>query len=338
MRLARYSKSVRSYFSTLIIPDPNKTGSEISSLLKASTYFKEPVDILHLGKSSKRLSDFYEHDCKHDSIKNIHVSEHESFSEHQYEMSSIFIQNFVSKHKYKTVLMGNSAISKELLPRLAPLFQSQPATDVTTIETSNTFKRPIYAGNAVATFEFTSDVRFIGIRLTSFPAENYKEGQSNTSKLVTIKTGDYLDLNLKPKLEILDNKIQKSERPELSKAKVVISGGRGLKSGENFELLNKLSENFKNCAIGASRAAVDAGFVSNDLQVGQTGKIVAPDLYIAVGISGAIQHLAGIKDSKVIVAINNNSDAPIFQVANYGIVGDLFKVVPELTEKLAKLK
>lgn len=328
------SRFLRAKFSTLIVADPNKPSADINALLTAAIQLKQKTDILQLGKNIQTLSDFYKNNAKNEFINSIFLAEHSNFDAYEYETSSAFISSFLSKNKYKNVLMGNSTMAKEILPRLSAQYLTQAVTDVISIESPEVFKRPIYAGNAIATVSTNADVKFIGIRLTNFDKTTNDNAFANESKLKTLKCEDYLQLDFKKLIEIVETKIQKSERPELVKAKVIISGGRALKSAENFEMLYKLSEKFPNCAIGASRAAVDAGYVPNDLQIGQTGKIVAPDLYIAIGISGAIQHVAGMKDSKVIVAINNNEDAPIFQVANYGLVGDLFKIIPELTSKL----
>ena len=225
---------------------------------------------------------------------------------------------------YETVLIPATTFGKNILPRLADKLDVQPITDVVEVVAHDTFVRPIYAGNAIATVQSLDSKKVITVRSTGFDAVA-TDGNAEVVKLDLVTDAG--------NSSHVSDELTESERPDLGAASVIISGGRGMQNGDNFKLLEGIADKL-GAAIGASRAAVDAGFVPNDMQVGQTGKIVAPDLYIAVGISGAIQHLAGMKDSKIIVAINKDPEAPIFQVADYGIVADLFDALPELESKL----
>ena len=238
------------------------------------------------------------------------------------DMSSIVIS---IANNYKYIMAPATTFGKNLMPRISAKLDCQQISDIISVESDDTFKRPIYAGSCIATVKSLDEIKVITVRSTAFdPVETSNSG----IEIDTLDASDSSNIS-----EFVSEEIAKSDRPELTAANIVISGGRGMQSGDNFHLLDSIADKL-GAAVGASRAAVDAGFVPNDYQVGQTGKIVAPDLYIAVGISGAIQHLAGMKDSKTIVAINKDEDAPIFQVADYGLVSDLFETLPELDSKL----
>lgn len=255
-------------------------------------------------------------------VKKVLVAEAAHYAHGLAEPLAILLQSMSGD--YDHIVFSAGTFGRNVLPRLAGLLGLAAVTDVTEVKDGKTFVRPIYAGNAMATVKVDADKILLTVRATSF-APIGKQAAATIDKVAAAA-----DPGLSRFIKLEKSK---SDRPELTSAKIVISGGRGLASGDNFKLLEALADKL-GAAMGASRAAVDAGFVPNDWQVGQTGKIVAPDLYIAVGISGAIQHLAGIKDAKVIVAINKDEEAPIFQVATYGLVADLFRALPEMTEKL----
>lgn len=262
--------------------------------------------------------------AKISGVAKVLVADDAAYAHHLAEPMAALIISVAGQ--YSHILQAATAAGKNVLPRVAALLDVQPISDISDVMDADTFVRPIYAGNALATVKSADAKKVLTVRASSFdpvPAEGGSAAVENVAAAANEGKSSYVG-----------EEISKSERPELTAARVIISGGRGMQNGENFtKLIDPIADKL-GAAVGASRAAVDAGYVPNDYQVGQTGKIVAPDLYIAVGISGAIQHLAGMKDSKVIVAINKDEDAPIFQVADYGLVGDLFTVLPELEKAL----
>lgn len=261
--------------------------------------------------------------AKIDGVVKVLVADDAAYDHEIAENMSTLVVSLASD--YTHVLAPATANGRNFMPRIAALLDVAQISDIIKVVSADTFVRPIYAGNALATVQSSDATKVITVRTTGFDPVATEGGSAAIESVAS--AGD------SGKSSLISEELSKSERPELTSAKVIISGGRGMGNGENFQLLEKVADKL-GAAIGASRAAVDAGYVPNDLQVGQTGKIVAPELYIAVGISGAIQHLAGMKDSKVIVAINKDEEAPIFQVADYGLVADLFDAVPELEKEL----
>ncbi|OLO05643.1 electron transfer flavoprotein subunit alpha/FixB family protein [Salinicola socius] len=277
------------------------------------------VDVLIAGENVAGVA---EAAARLDGVSRVRVADNAAYAHQLAEpLADLLVQ---LAEDYSQVLAAASTDGKNVLPRVAALKDVSQISEILSVESADTFKRPIYAGNAIATVQSSDSLKVITVRTTAFDAV----GESGTATIEALAFVADSDLS-----RFIGEELAHNERPELSGARVVISGGRGMGNGDNFKLLNGIADKL-GAAVGASRAAVDAGYVPNDMQVGQTGKIVAPDLYIAVGISGAIQHLAGMKDSKVIVAINKDDDAPIFQVADYGLVGDLFEILPELEQKL----
>ena len=258
-------------------------------------------------------------------VAKVLLADNAAFAHQLPENLAPLIAQLAATNGYSHVLAPATSNGKNILPRVAAQLDVDQISEIIAVESADTFKRPIYAGNAIATVQSSASVKVITVRSTGFDPVVGKGGSAAVEAVVI--GGDA------GKSAFVGEELAKSDRPELTAAKIVVSGGRGMQNGDNFKYLYALADKL-GAAVGASRAAVDAGFVPNDMQVGQTGKIVAPQLYIAVGISGAIQHLAGMKDSKVIVAINKDEEAPIFQVADYGLVADLFEAVPELTSEL----
>lgn len=312
--------------STLVVAEHNNdklTPITLNAITAASKLGGE-VSCLVAGTDCAKVA---EEISKVQGVKKVLVAQHDCYKGGLPEELTPLILATQNQFNFTHICAGASAFGKNLLPRVAAKLDVAPVSDIIEIKAPDTFVRTIYAGNALSTVKCNEPIKVFTVRGTSFEAAA-TDGGSATSEAVDASSSVGVS-------EWLEQNLTKSDRPELTSAKVVVSGGRGLKSGDNFKLLYDLADKL-NAAVGASRAAVDAGYVPNDMQVGQTGKIVAPELYIAVGISGAIQHLAGMKDSKTIVAINKDPEAPIFQVADYGLVADLFKAVPEMTDSLSK--
>ena len=306
---------------TLVIAehDNGALKPETSKTINAAVKIGFPVDVLIAGNSLSAMSSQV---ASIDGVANVLVADN-SVYEHQLAESMTDLVLSLSD-TYSHIVASATTTGKNFMPRVAALLDVAQISEIIAVVDADTFKRPIYAGNAIATVKSLDSKKVITVRASSFDLQ----GEQSAAAITSIDTVSDSQLSSFVSVEKTE-----SERPELTAATVVISGGRGMQNGENFALLNGIADKL-GAAIGASRAAVDAGFVPNDMQVGQTGKIVAPNLYIAVGISGAIQHLAGMKDSKVIVAINKDPDAPIFQVADYGLVADLFEVLPQLESAL----
>jgi electron transfer flavoprotein alpha subunit len=278
------------------------------------------VTVLVVGKDCRGAAEAV---AKVEGVKKVLLCDAPQYEGSAAENIAALVVNMAKQ--YSHIVAPASASGKNIAPRIAALLDVQQVSDISAVQSADTFVRPTYAGNVMTTVQSSDSIKVITVRGTAFdPAGD----QDSAAPIETLEPGPDLGLT-----QFKGAEIQKSERPELTAARIVVSGGRGMGSAENFKILEELADKL-GAAVGASRAAVDSGFRPNDFQVGQTGKIVAPELYIAVGISGAIQHLAGMKDSKVIVAINKDAEAPIFSVANYWLVEDLFKAVPELTKEL----
>ena len=279
---------------------------------------------IHLLVAGEGLDDVVTQAAKITNVTKILKADGSQYKDHLAENMASLLVSLVSRERYTQILAPATTTGKDFLPRAAALLDVQQLSDVLSVESADTFIHPIYAGNALETVQMRDEIKLLTIRGTAFDkAEN---GGSATVEDVELTADTGLST-------FISRQVTESDRPDLTSANIVVSGGRGIGSADNFALIDALADKL-GAAVGASRAAVDAGYVPNDYQVGQTGKVVAPDLYIAVGISGAIQHLAGMKDSKIIVAINKDENAPIFDIADYGLVADLFDAVPELTSAL----
>lgn len=307
--------------AVLLLAEVNNGELAMDATAKAVTAAKQlgDVTVLAAGGSAAAAG---EAAAKIDGVSNVLVAEDPSLGHRLAETTAALIVSLADG--YEHIVAPATTDAKNVMPRVAALLDVMVISDASGVVDGSTFERPIYAGNAIQTVKSNDAKKVITFRTASFDAA----GEGGSAPVETVSVGENPGLS-----EWVEDKVAESDRPELTSAGVVVSGGRGVGSEEDFKLIEALADKL-GAAVGASRAAVDSGYAPNDWQVGQTGKVVAPDLYIAVGISGAIQHLAGMKDSKIIVAINKDEEAPIFQVADYGLVADLFQAVPELTEKL----
>ena len=303
---------------TLVIAEHDNASLKAATLnaVAAASALGGDVDILVAGAGCNGVADAA---AQVPGVSKVICADNAAYEHQLAENVSLLVAELGAD--YDNLLAPSTANGKNIMPRVAALLDVGQISDILAVESADTFKRPIYAGNVIATVQSADPKKVITVRTTAFDAVAAEGGNATVEACSAAHDAGVS--------QFIREEVAESDRPELTSASVVISGGRGMQNGDNFSLLEGIADKL-NAAIGASRAAVDAGFVPNDYQVGQTGKIVAPDLYIAVGISGAIQHLAGMKDSKVIVAINKDEDAPIFQVADYGLVADLFEALPEL--------
>jgi electron transfer flavoprotein alpha subunit len=309
---------------TLIIAEHDNHHLKATTLaaIAAAEKLSQPIEVIVIGANCQAVATQLQ---TLKPVTKVIVADNAVYQHQLAENVALVLQALAKS--YSHIIVPASTFGKDLLPRVAGLLQVNMASDVTEIIDSKTVIRPIYAGNALAKIVLNDSIKLVSVRSSAFSSDI-----ATKTELAPIESCDLVFSADKTKF--ISRQETKSARPELGQAKIVISGGRGLQNKENFALIEQLADKL-NAAVGASRAAVDAGFVPNDYQVGQTGKIVAPELYIAIGISGAIQHLAGMKDSRVIVAINKDPEAPIFQIADYGLVGDLFTIIPELLTKLS---
>lgn len=324
-KTSRIGSILKCFKSTLVVVEHDNANIlpiSLNAITAANQIPKnEKVTCLVLGTDCAKVT---ENVAKVKGVNSVLVADNVVFKGFMPEVLAPFVVEIQKKHSFTHIAMGSSAFGKNLAPRVAAFLDVQPLSDIIGMEDESTFIRTIYAGNAIQTVKALDNVKVFTARGTSFQPASAEGSSAEVviaeEAIVENRTSHFISQEL-----------AKSDRPALTAAKVVVSGGRGLQNGENFKILYEMADTMKG-AVGASRAAVDAGFVPNDMQIGQTGKIVAPDLYIAVGLSGAIQHLAGMKDSKTIAAINKDPEAPIFQVADLGLIADLFKAVPEFNK------
>ena len=311
--------------SVLVLAEHNNIDIKSSTLntISAASQIDQEIHVLVTGYQCEELANKV---SKCEKVSKVFFADNEKLKNHIAENIEPLVISLADN--YSHIIAPATTFGKNIFPRIAVKLDIAQVSDVIKIISEDTFMRPIYAGNAIATVKSNDKTKIVTIRPTSFDPVETSGGKEIVENIT------FNDENIN--VEFVDREESQSERPELSTARIVISGGRGLQSAENFKLINEIADKL-NAAVGASRAAVDAGYVSNDYQVGQTGKVVVPDLYIAIGISGAIQHLAGMKESKVIVAINKDEEAPIFNVADYGLNADLFEVLPQLSSELDKL-
>lgn len=325
----------KNYASTLAFIESSKDGSvsrSSLSLLAAAQKLSNPITAVITGSKAEKTAEALKSSYSCSNLEKLVIFEDSKLDTCLPEQLTPLLVKLLKGGDYSHFVVSNSSVGKSVLPRVGALLDVQPVCEVTVIKDPKTFIRPIYAGNIISTIECQAEKKLLSIRASAFPP--IAEGSMDSVTIEKRTDIPPCDLNVTWVKTILT----KSERPELTSAQNVVIGGRALKDKETFEKLLSPLADVLHAAIGATRASVDNGLCDNSLQIGQTGKVVAPNLYIAIGVSGAVQHLAGMKDSKVIVAINNDPDAPIFNAADYGLQGDLYKIVPELTEKLGKYK
>eukprot|EP00741_Cyanophora_paradoxa_P002379 tig00000076_g2304.t1 len=325
-RLVRYL-SASGKVKTLVIAEHNNKALKPSTLntISAAKALGGEVAVLVAGSGCKSVADAA---AKVEGVSKVFAADSPVLAHGLAELVTPLVAKFQGAQGFTHILAPATTFGKNLVPRIAAKLDVSPIAEILSVKSADTFVRPIYAGNVLATVKSDDPIKIITVRGTAFP----KAKEGGASAPVEAISAEPAEAS---KSEFVEEALSASTRPELTASRVVIAGGRGLKSSENFKLLEELADKLGG-AVGATRAAVDSGMCPNDYQIGQTGKVVAPDVYIGVGVSGAIQHLAGMKDSKLIVAVNKDADAPIFQVADLGLVGDLFQVVPELTKKLEK--